>query len=399
MINHPPGQDRTNNDSWGGIKPAAAAAVSLLLCLMLPALLSVPLEGVYLFLPIGIAGGAAAYALFYAVKELKTGVVKAALLLLLTAAASALLCMLCTRDIEKTILSAGYIFPGGILSLKLLTKPRIPKENKPDIFERAFARMRETFRPDDEEKKEKADEPAPIPSYPSRVSCIVSMSAVLGAAFAVFMTVLLAAERGGFSPSIFSDWLTEQTDRIRSIISSFTTSDGGETKPLYTGENLTFMVNYILLVLPAVITVFCFISSWLSTLVFTAFSAAAGYYRRLFEYGWPLKISRGSAVVFIAVYLGAVFFGRNPAVYILFANFVLILTPGFVLIGVRETIFKLADDYRRPSGILLIIASVVLAFVNFMAVFVLMSFAGVVYTLFSSRRDKGERRDSGGNIT
>jgi hypothetical protein len=36
-----------------------------------------------------------------------------------------------------------------------------------------------------------------------------------------------------------------------------------------------------------------------------------------------------------------------------------------------------------------------LIFVNFMAVFVLMSFAGVVYTLSGSRSDKSGRRDSG----
>jgi|LSQX01.2.fsa_nt_gb hypothetical protein len=395
MNNQPPGQDRENNDFRGGTKPAATAAVCLLVCLILPAVLSIPLEGVYLFLPVGLAGGAAAYALFYAAKILRAGLAKASVLLLITAAASAVLCYIFTRNIEKTILSAGYIFPGAVLSLKLTAKPKGRKEDKPDIFERAVKRLRETFRPEEGIKTEKEVEPLPLPSYPSRVSCIVSMSAVLGAAFAVFMIMLLAAERGGLSPSVFSDWLTEQSDRIRAIISSFTMTDGGETRPLYTGENLTFMVNYILLVLPAVITVFCLVSSWLSTLIFAACSAAAGFYRRLFEYGWPLKISRGSAVVFIAVYLGAVFFGRNPAMYILFANFVLILTPGFVLIGVRETVFKLADEYRRPSGILLIAASVILIFVNFMAVFVLMSFAGVVYTLSGSRSDKSGRRDSG----
>ncbi|NLZ36077.1 MAG: hypothetical protein GX897_01185 [Clostridiales bacterium] len=400
MNNLPPEINRVNNNLFGGTKPAVTAAVCLLTCLLLPAPLSGLLDGVYLFLPVGLAGGAAAYALFYAVKGLGIGKFKAAALLLVCAGASAVFCRLFTSDIQKTVLSAGYIFPGAVLSAKLSAKPPAPKEIKPDLFERALQRLKQAlkpFKPDDGEKPEKAAETAPVPSYPSRVSCITAMSAVLGAAFAVFMVALLIAERGGFNPSIFSDWLAEQTERIQTIISSFTMENGGETRPLYTGENLTFMVNYILLVLPAVIIVFCLISSWLSTLVFAICSLAAGFYRRFFEYGWPVKISRSSAVVFIAVYLGAMFFGRNPAVYILFANFVLILTPGFVLIGVRDTILKLADDYRRPSGILLIAASVILAFVNFMAVFVLMSFAGVVYTLFERRRNRNDRRDGDDN--
>ncbi|MCR5263623.1 MAG: DUF2232 domain-containing protein [Clostridiales bacterium] len=329
---------------------AAAVAVSVLL----GPLFSIFLRGIYSFIAGGIAGGAAAY---FAVALFRRGRISLPLcsaIIVLCGAASFILGFLFTSSARDAIADAVYVLP----ALAMLTAPgvRLP----------ADARASAT----------------------RRTSVIIRAAVAVAAGFIIYMAAVIAVDGGGFSLGVYRDWLSAENERMRDIMSSLTISGGGEMSALYENERLDRVSAYLIMMLPGVMAVCFFISSWLSTLSYSLLYRADGSYGTEFPDGWKVEISTVSCVVYIAAYLGAGFIGGVGAVYTVCGNLALMLTPAMTLLGVSGIIERFADEDRRGSAIIMTIISLGSLLLSPIFFVTLMSFTGVYYTLSPRIRKK-----------
>jgi cytochrome bd-type quinol oxidase subunit 1 len=128
-------------------------------------------------------------------------------------------------------------------------------------------------------------------------------------------------------------------------------------------------------------------------LLFTAFLTTAFYITlcRMFRleekllpsFPWQFEMSIISACVFAAAYAVSVLFsaGNATALSLTAENIIIILTPGFALVGARRAINRVK---ARNGGFITAVVGVIaflLLFINITAFFISISFLGVIETV------------------
>ena len=333
-------------DSGSGKRRLICVIAASVLAILLGPLASIFLRGIYSFITGGIAGGAAAYAVIAVLRRTKIHTAAGAAAVIISGAVSFLLGLVFTSSVRDAAADAVYVLPA------------LAAISFPDLINR----------PEDKRS-------------PSRTSVIVRAAVAVAVGFIIYMAVVIAVDGGGFSLSVYKEWLEGENERMREIMSSLSTVRGGEMSAIYENERLDSVSAYLIMTLPGVMAICFFISAWLSTVAYTLLLRADGSYKIEFPDGWKVSISTVSCVIYILAYLGSGFFGSADAVYAVCGNLVLLLTPGLTLLGISGVAERFADEDRRGTAIIMTVISLASLILSPLFFFTLMSFAGEYYTL------------------
>jgi len=150
-------------------------------------------------------------------------------------------------------------------------------------------------------------------------------------------------------------------------------------------------VKYAMTLLPAIIicsaNLFSYLTSAILMFVMNRFGAAQTVFTKENK-GWPLRLSPVSAVVFCISYLLSVLFRSDAlgTVSIVAVNLLIILTPGFSMVGFKDVIRRIRDNTESGYSPFYLVALIFLIFINPIACMLLLAFFGVVVTFISVGR-------------
>ncbi len=112
------------------------------------------------------------------------------------------------------------------------------------------------------------------------------------------------------------------------------------------GVDISATFDMFIVILPSFFCVFVSVISYIVTTVSRALILGQGAHSERIA-RWPLKMSRLASVIFIISLIFAMlsFSGTNRSLILTMYNIMIILTPGFFLIGIRTSVMH----FRRPS--------------------------------------------------
>lgn len=340
------------------MKKTVCFVIAALISVFLPPVTSIFLKGMYSFISGGIAAGTAAWMICRLRRGKGLSLPFSVIILAALSLISFGLGFLFTGSLRDASADSLYCLPAAVIIIMMTSQ-----------------------------KNEKSH-------TASRTSVIIGAASAAAVGFLIYMTTVIAVDGGGFSPEVYLEWIDNESARMREIMSSLTVVREGRITALYDAENLDFVTAYTFMMLPGVMIICFFISSWLASVSYYILSRVSGESGTEFPSGWKLTASMVSCAVFISAYIGSLFFGWDNSVYTVCGNLVLILTPLFTILGISGVVERFADEDRRGTAILMTIVALSCLLLSPVSFFTLMSFAGVFYTVFPKIRDFFEKMKS-----
>jgi len=191
--------------------------------------------------------------------------------------------------------------------------------------------------------------------------------------------------RGTLSGEIINGFAEDLLSPVRGVLENASLYDkNGEVIYLYTAEQVDLVIGSAKLLMPSVIICAANVFAYLSTAVFHLFMRAFSITAMLGENKkWKLKLSPVSAVVFGAAYIISVLFrtGAATPVSVAVMNLIVILVPGFALIGIREIVGRIRQREEVHVTPFYIAALVILVLINPVTCLIMLAFFGVIDTL------------------
>ena len=225
-----------------------------------------------------------------------------------------------------------------------------------------------------------------------RTDTVILISSAAIYVFVVCSAVTILLESGTFTGETIMAYLRDILEPIRIILSNTSiVNPDGEIIYFYTAEQVELIVRYAMTLLPSVIICAANLFSFFTSAVFHFIMKRFGIAKLLYtagERGWGLKLSPVSAVIFAVSYLLAVLFRSDTltALPIVMINLLIILTPGFALVGMRDIIRRMQNSEEFSSSPFYLVALIFLIVINPIACFILLAFFGVVVTFAESMR-------------
>lgn len=211
----------------------------------------------------------------------------------------------------------------------------------------------------------------------TRSKTIIAISAVLGAGCVFYIVLALVLKWGGLSVTSLTAAYNAFMTGIRESFALIG----------FTEDIIDTLIGYVLVLSP---------SMAVCLLLFMAYLTASFYIMlcRLFRleekllpsFPWRFEMSFVSAYIFIAAYAVSLLFssGKTTAISLTAENIIIILTPGFALIGLKRAIDRIKTRSRGFSTAIIGVIALTLFFYNIAAFFVSVSFLGVIGTLSDS---------------
>jgi len=221
-----------------------------------------------------------------------------------------------------------------------------------------------------------------------RSETVVSMSVVLFAEVMLFALVSLGLTSEISYDSIIK-YFESMFDPVRGVLENSSLYNAeGEIVYLYTAEQVDAVISYMMRFMPAILICAINAYTYFISSVYHALVRRANAIRRVNgreTADWKLRLSPVSAVVFIVSYLITVLFGGSmTALEAAALNLVVILVPGFAMIGARTVIAKLKKRGEGSISPFVIIAAIILICINISVCFIILAFFGVVTTLIAA---------------
>ena len=214
-------------------------------------------------------------------------------------------------------------------------------------------------------------------------STVIAASAALVVFFVVYMLISIITAYGALNSAAFELLWDDLTTPMREVYSQMTTMVDGREVKLYSQEQVNTVVNAIILYIPA--TIIC-VTNVIAFIAVSLYKKIAGLFHIKYalipqRFG-QLELSVISAYIYCAVYLIITFGGNAMSfVSVVAANILVILTPGFSFIGLRNIINKIRFGTARKSAIAMIVLSVIFLIISPSMIFYIMSLMGVIDTL------------------
>ena len=214
-------------------------------------------------------------------------------------------------------------------------------------------------------------------------STVIAASAALVVFFTVYMLISVITAYGSLNSAVFELLWNDLTAPMREMYSQMTTMADGREVKLYSQEQVNTVINAIILYIPATVVCVTNIIAYISLLIY----GATAKLLRVQKFIMPLRsqtieLSFISAYIYCAVYLIITFSGNAMSMIpVAAANILVILTPGFSFIGLRNIIYKIKSGRARKSAVAILILSIVFLVISPSMIFYIMSLMGVIDTL------------------
>lgn len=211
----------------------------------------------------------------------------------------------------------------------------------------------------------------------TRTKALFAISAALGAGCVIYIALVLALNYGGLSTVAFRT----AYDSFMVVIREGFTAYG------LTEDIITTLIGYMLVLSPSMIICLLLFTAYLTTAFYITLCRLFRLEERLLpSFPWQIEMSIMSACVFIASYAVTMLFtaGNATPLSLTADNIIIILTPGFALIGVKRAVSRVKT---RSGGFVTAIVGVIaflLLFINITAFFISVSFLGVIETVMDS---------------
>lgn len=204
----------------------------------------------------------------------------------------------------------------------------------------------------------------------ARTKTVLAVSAAFGAGVIVYIILALIINRGGLSAAAFT---AAYDDFISGIVENFASAG-------FTEEIIDTLIEYLLVLSPSLFVCLLLTVAYLTTvfyvMLYRIFRPSPGV-------EWRVEMSVFSAVVFLASYaiIAVLSTAKINSVSLTAENIIIILTPGFALIGIRRIITGLKTGIGRFRAVLTGIIILFLIFYNIALFAVIISLIGVADTL------------------
>lgn len=218
----------------------------------------------------------------------------------------------------------------------------------------------------------------------SRSETILALSLVLGAAYIAYIALYIAIKRGGLSVAVIKEEFDLYTAGIGEIFSALGFSE----------ENKNSLVGMLMAVSPSLAVYQLMFTAYFTTVFYSALCRMFRLEDKLLPVPpWQFSMSWVSACVFMAAYIISVLFstGRVSPLSLTAENIIIILTPGFAVVGAGRAVLRVKERNGNFITAVLAVAAFALLFINLQMFLSLISFFGVIETIM----DGIKRRMSG----
>lgn len=220
----------------------------------------------------------------------------------------------------------------------------------------------------------------------SRTQTIIAVSATLVVIYILYLLLIVIVSYKGINREILDMFWNDQTTVIKDLLASFTVEVDGIQYQLYDDASIINALNSMLLIMPAVIICAMNIAAYLITLVYIGLSRLFDVSEFILPHSpWEFTMSVISAYLYCAVYLISVFSGNAifGAVTAVVTNIIILLTPGFALIGVKRLIRRAKSPEGRRIAVIYIVFTILIIILSPTMILTILSFVGVIETLIS----------------
>ncbi len=208
----------------------------------------------------------------------------------------------------------------------------------------------------------------------NRSKTMISISAALGTGCIFYIFLALVLNWGGLSvTSLNAAYDSFMTGIRESFILIGFSKDIIET-----------LIGYVLVLSPSMAVCLLLFTAYLTTAFYIMLCRLFRLEEKLLpSFPWQLEMSFVSACVFIAAYAVTLLFssGKTTAISLTAENVIIILTPGFALIGVKRVTDRIKSRGGGFSTPIIGVIALTLFFYNIAAFFVSVSFLGVIGTM------------------
>lgn len=211
----------------------------------------------------------------------------------------------------------------------------------------------------------------------TRSNALLAISAALGAGCVVYLTLALALNFGGLSAAAFKIAYDSFMGGIREDFMAY-----GLTEDI-----VTTLIGYMLVLSPSMIICLLLFTAFLTTAFYTILCRLFRLEERLLPSSpWRFEMSIMSACVFIAAYAVTMLFsaGSATALSLTAENIIIILTPGFALIGAKRAVNRIKAKSGGFVTVIVVFITFLLLFINITAFFISVSLLGVIETVMDS---------------
>jgi|GEM_PF-2065431 len=219
---------------------------------------------------------------------------------------------------------------------------------------------------------------------------VITASAALIVLYAVYMLISIVTAYGALNSAVLELLWDDLTTPMRDAYLQMTVMSEGREIKLYSPEQVNTLINTIILYIPATVICVTNVIAYLSVTLYGWITRLFRIQRFLTPYpAWTLELSVVSAYIYCAAYLIITFSGNPMAIIpVVAANILVILTPGFTFIGLRNLIRKFKSGKARKSAIILAVLSVIFLVISPSMIFYIMSLMGVIDTLIDHHTTK-----------
>lgn len=226
-----------------------------------------------------------------------------------------------------------------------------------------------------------------------RTQSVIAVSAALCVSYLLYTVIKVALTYGGLGASAFSEFYEAETDAIRLTLNTVLASGSSDGD----GSRVEYLVNYMLVMLPGDLICVMNITAYLVSLAFICPAKLFRVDKIVAPSPWRVELSVVSACFFVGTYLFAVL-GQNIAVIsAVTTNLIMVLTPGFALVGLESIIARCRTPRGRSAAVLYGVAAVILFLLNPLTIFLLAAFVGVFETFAKRRRLRSVDSDGSGS--
>lgn len=211
----------------------------------------------------------------------------------------------------------------------------------------------------------------------NRSKSILMISAALGAAAVFYLSLTFVLKRGGLTATVFTTAYEEFMTGLREDFAKLSFSE----------EIIDTMIGYMLVLSPSLAVCLLFFTAYLTTAFYGMLCGLFRLQEKLLPvYPWTFEMSVVSACVFLTAYAVTLILssGKTTVVSLTAENIIIMLTPGFALLGVTRIKDRIKTKTGGITTAIIGIMALVLLFYNLAAFFITVSFFGVIGTVADS---------------
>ncbi|MHB1150969.1 MAG: DUF2232 domain-containing protein [Eubacteriales bacterium] len=208
----------------------------------------------------------------------------------------------------------------------------------------------------------------------NRSKTMIAISAALGAGCVFYIFLALVLNWGGLSVTSLNAAYDSFMTGIRESFALIG----------FSNDIIETLIGYVLVLSPSMVVCLLLFTAYLTTAFYIMLCRLFRLEEKLLpSFPWQFEMSFVSACVFIAAYAVSLLFssGKTTAISLTAENIIIILTPGFALIGLNRATNRIKSRNSGFSTAIFGVIALTLFFYNIAAFFVSVSFLGVIGTM------------------